>query len=117
MPSTNCTNCPGCRARATIYRQLIEKGSIDIIAAAGTLAAWMASPTPGIVPERAGAALNNTAVARITVALGRIEKMPRRAILDDAKDLGICSLARQILGTRIGEKRVRAEDVLQEGKR
>lgn len=103
MATTNCANCPNCRARIIIYRQLIADGEIDIVAAAAALGAlWSGQGQPQH-------ALNNTAVAGITIALERIQKMPRAAILRDAEGLGICATARIALGRRIGQSRVRAQ--------
>lgn len=101
--TNDCSNCPNCRARAIVYRQLIAGSEIDIIAAAAALAALWAGP------GRPQHALNNTAVAGITIALERVQKMPRAEILQDAEKLGICKTARHALGRRIGQGRVRAE--------
>lgn len=109
MPSKpDCTDCPTCQARATIYRQLIETGSIDIVAASVALAElWGPGPSH---------AIRNTAVAGITIGLERIEKMPRAEVLEDAEGLGLCATARAVLGRRIGQRRVRAQYAMPEAK-
>lgn len=87
--TSDCANCPTCRAFRMILEQFLEHGEANLLVVAAELAEWLATEEPGIEAEVPGAQLDSRCVMDVARTADWLRTATKDQILERARDVGL----------------------------